>query len=77
MFGGRVEKDGEKVSLFGALAIFIFILWCFVSVLLMRGFPDYLSFMRSMNFGIICAGYIIILSVFYMLKNVLRRLEEE
>jgi len=37
---------------------------------------DMADFMRSMSFSIICIGYIIILAVYYMFKNVFREDDE-
>lgn len=65
------------MTLFGTLMLFILVLWTFVSLLLMRGFANFLEFMRSMNFAVVCIVYIVILTLFYVLKNVFREYEEE
>jgi len=63
------------MTIFGTLMAFIFFFWCFISLMLMRGFGNTIIFLRSMNFIIVCVGYIIILAVFYMLKNTFRKIE--
>jgi len=65
------------MSLFPAFMLFSLVLWSFISIILMKGFPNVLSFMRSINFAVVCVGYIIILTLFYMLKNFFRSIEEE
>jgi len=65
------------MSLFGTVMMFVFILWSFVSLILMNGFSSAINFLRSMNFVIVCVGYVIILVVFYMLKEIMRKWENE
>ena len=65
------------MTIFATFMMFMLLLWTVISLFLMRGFPGMLEFMRSMNFAIICVGYIIILTLFYVLKNFFREYEEE
>lgn len=78
MFWREFKKaEGEKMTIFGSVMMFILVIWTFISFLLMRGFDGMLNFLRSMNFATVCVGYIIILALFYVLKNVFRNLEDE
>jgi len=61
--------------MFGYIMGFLLIIWICITLFALGTTEDLLEFMRSALFIIICVGYIVILAVYFMFKNVFR--EEE
>jgi len=54
-----------------------FIFWSFLTILVLLATHDIFALMRGPGFAILCVGYIIILSVYWVGKKILRKFEDE
>jgi len=61
--------------MFGYIMGFLLIIWICITLFGLGTTDNIVEFMRSAFFIIICVGYIVILAVYFMFKNVFR--EEE
>lgn len=59
--------------MFGYIMGIIFILWSLYTLFALGTTNDMTDFMRSTNFIILCVGYIVILAVYFMFKDMFRR----